>query len=583
MTGQGLLQLALYVVVLVALVKPLGAFMAAVFQGERTFMSPLLGPVERLIYRVAGVDPAHESDWKRYLLGALLVNLLGFIAVFALQRLQGVLPLNPQGLAAVSPDSSFNTAVSFATNTNWQGYAGEATMSYLTQMLGLAVQNFLSAATGIAVLVALIRGFVRREAGQIGNFWVDFTRSTLYVLLPLSFILAVVLATQGVVQSFSPYAQATLVEPVVMQDQTVTEQTLPLGPAASQVAIKQLGTNGGGFFNVNSAHPFENPTPLSNFLEVLAILLIPAALCYTFGSMVNDKRQGWALLAAMLVIFVPLLVGAFAAEQAGNPRFDALGVDQAPSAMQPGGNMEGKETRFGIANSALWATATTAASNGSVNSMHDSFTPLGGLVPMWLMQLGEVVFGGVGSGLYGMLMFAIIAVFIAGTDGRAHARIPRQEDRGLRGQDGGDRAAGAVPGGPARHRRGGHGAGGHRECRQSRRARVLGDPVCVFVRRQQQRQRLRGSLGQHALLQFRARHRDVGVALLADDSGPGHRRQPRRQACDCRHGGHLAHAHAAFRHLAGDHGAAGRRTHLPAGARARADRGTPPASWEPLR
>ena len=435
MTGQGLLQLALYVVVLVALVKPLGAYMAAVFQGERTFMSPLLGPVERLIYRISGVDPARESDWKRYAFGVLLVNLLGFIAVYALQRLQHVLPLNPQGLGAVSPDSSFNTAVSFATNTNWQGYGGEATMSYLTQVLGLAVQNFLSAAAGIAVLIALIRGFTRREAGQIGNFWVDFTRSTLYVLLPLSFILALVLATQGVVQSFSPYQQATLLEPVVIQvpatnadgtpqldasgtavmkDQTVTEQTLPLGPAASQVAIKQLGTNGGGFFNVNSAHPFENPTPLSNFLEVLAILLIPAALCYTFGSMVNDKRQGWALLAAMLVIFVPLAVGAFAAEQAGNPRFDALGVDQAASATQPGGNMEGKETRFGIANSALWATATTAASNGSVNAMHDSFTPLGGLVPMWLMQLGEVVFGGVGSGLYGMLMFAVIAVFIAG-------------------------------------------------------------------------------------------------------------------------------------------------------------------------
>ncbi len=435
MTGQGLLQLALYVVVLVALVKPLGTYMAKVFQGERTFMSPLLGPLERLIYRLSGVDPARESDWKHYAFGALLVNVLGFIAVYALQRLQGVLPLNPQGLGAVSPDSSFNTAVSFATNTNWQGYVGEATMSYLTQMLGLAVQNFLSAASGIAVLIALIRGFVRREAGKIGNFWVDFTRSNLYVLLPLSFILAVVLAALGVVQSFAPYQQATLVEPVVIQvpainadgtpqldasgaavmkGQTVTEQTLPLGPAASQVAIKQLGTNGGGFFNVNSAHPFENPTPLANFLEVLAILLIPAALCYTFGSMVNDKRQGWALLAAMLVIFVPLLLGAFAAEQAGNPRFDALGVDQAASATQPGGNMEGKETRFGIANSALWATATTAASNGSVNAMHDSFTPLGGLVPMWLMQLGEVVFGGVGSGLYGMLMFAVIAVFIAG-------------------------------------------------------------------------------------------------------------------------------------------------------------------------
>jgi K+-transporting ATPase ATPase A chain len=414
MTGQGLLQLALYVVVLVALVKPLGAYMAAVFRGERTFMSPVLGPVERLIYRVSGIDPAHESDWKSYALSALLVNLLGFVAVYALQRLQHLLPLNPQGLGAVSPDSSFNTAVSFATNTNWQGYVGEATMSYLTQMLGLAVQNFLSAAAGIAVLIALIRGFVRRESGQIGNFWVDFTRSTLYVLLPLSCILAVALASQGVVQSFAPYPQAALVEPLVTQDQAVTVQTLPLGPAASQVAIKQLGTNGGGFFNVNSAHPFENPTPLSNFLEMLAILLIPAALCYTFGSMVDDKRQGWALLAAMLVIFVPLLVGAFAAEQSGNPRFDALGVDQAASTTQSGGNMEGKETRFGIANSALWATATTAASNGSVNAMHDSFTPLGGLVPMWLMQLGEVVFGGVGSGLYGMLMFAIIAVFIAG-------------------------------------------------------------------------------------------------------------------------------------------------------------------------
>jgi K+-transporting ATPase ATPase A chain len=434
-TGQGLLQLALYVLVLVLLVKPLGAYMAAVFQGERTFMSPLLGPVERLIYRLAGVDPARESDWKRYAVGALMVNFLGFIAVYALQRLQGVLPLNPQGLGAVSPDSSFNTAVSFATNTNWQGYAGETTMSYLTQMLGLAVQNFLSAAAGIAVLVALIRGFVRREAGVIGNFWVDFTRGTLYVLLPLSFILAVALAAQGVVQSFAPYQRASLVEPVIIQvpvsnadgstqvdaagapltkDETITKQTLPLGPAASQVAIKQLGTNGGGFFNVNSAHPFENPTPLTNFLEVLAILLIPAALCYTFGSMVNDQRQGRALLAAMLVIFVPLMIGAFAAEQVGNPRFDAFGVDQAASATQPGGNMEGKETRFGIANSALWATATTAASNGSVNAMHDSFTPLGGLVPMWLMQLGEVVFGGVGSGLYGMLMFAVIAVFIAG-------------------------------------------------------------------------------------------------------------------------------------------------------------------------
>ncbi|MEQ1802982.1 MAG: potassium-transporting ATPase subunit KdpA [Gammaproteobacteria bacterium] len=413
MTAQGLLQIALYVAVLVALAKPLGAFMANVYEGKRTFLSPVLGPVERGIYRLAGVRAVAETGWKRYAVAALLVNLVGLLFVYALQRAQGSLPLNPQGFAAVSPDSAFNTAVSFATNTNWQGYAGESTMSYLTQMLGLAVQNFLSAAAGMAVLVALIRGFVRREAQHIGNFWVDFTRSTLYILLPLSALLAVILVSQGVVQSFEPYQTVELVEPIA-GEAPVTEQIVPLGPAASQVAIKQLGTNGGGFFNVNSSHPLENPSPLSNFLQVLAILLIPAALCYTFGRMVGDTRQGWAVLAAMLVIFVPLTLGVTAAEQAGNPRFDGLGIDQAASEIQPGGNMEGKETRFGIANSTLWAAATTAASNGSVNSMHGSFTPLGGLVPMWLMQLGEVVFGGVGSGLYGMLMFALVAVFIAG-------------------------------------------------------------------------------------------------------------------------------------------------------------------------
>jgi len=393
--------------------------MARVYEGERTFLSPVFGPVERLVYRMAGVDATRESGWKQYLAGVLVFSLVGFIAVYLLQRLQAVLPLNPQGFAAVTPDSSFNTAVSFATNTNWQGYGGEATMSYLTQMLGLGVQNFVSAASGMAVLVALIRGFARRQASEIGNFWVDLTRSTLYVLLPLSLVLAIVLVSQGVVQSFDAYRTGDLLDPVTVQvseteTRQVTMQVIPLGPAASQVAIKQLGTNGGGFFNVNSAHPLENPTPLSNFLEVLAILLIPAALCYTFGLMVGDRRQGWALLAAMLVIFVPLLIGAYAAEQSGNPQFTALGADQAASDTQAGGNMEGKETRFGIANSALWATATTAASNGSVNAMHGSFTPLGGLVPLWLMQLGEVVFGGVGSGLYGMLMFAIVAVFLAG-------------------------------------------------------------------------------------------------------------------------------------------------------------------------
>jgi K+-transporting ATPase ATPase A chain len=435
MTGSGVLQIVLYVAVLIALVRPLGAFMANVYEGQRTWLSPAISPLERLVYRVAAVDPAREQNWKQYALAVLVFNLAGFVVLYLLQRAQGVLPLNPQNFGAVSPDSAFNTAVSFASNTNWQGYGGESTMSHLTQMLGLGVQNFVSAASGMAVLVALVRGFVRREATGIGNFWVDLTRSTLYVLLPLSTLLAVVLVSQGVVQSLAPYRQVSLVEPVtiqapttddsgaaiedaagqpVLRDQKVTEQTLPLGPAASQVAIKQLGTNGGGFFNVNSAHPFENPTPLSNFLQVLAILLIPAALCYTFGRMVGDTRQGWAVLAAMLVIFVPLTFGGYAAEQAGNPRLDASLVDQHASASMPGGNMEGKEARFGIANSALWAAATTAASNGSVNSMHGSFTPLGGLVPMWLMQLGEVVFGGVGSGLYGMLMFAIVAVFIAG-------------------------------------------------------------------------------------------------------------------------------------------------------------------------
>ena len=427
---NALLQVTFYTVVLVALAKPLGAFMANVYEGKRTFLQPVLGWLERLVYRVSGVSENDDMDWKRYLWATLWFNLFGFFAVYGLQRLQDVLPLNPQKMAAVSADSSFNTAVSFITNTNWQGYGGEATMSYLTQMLGLAVQNFLSAATAMAVLVALIRGFTRKQASGIGNFWVDLTRSTLYILMPLSLILACVLVTQGVVQTFQPYKTVDLVQaplefeqpktgpdgkPVMdkdgkpaMEKATTKEQTLPLGPAASQIAIKQLGTNGGGFFNVNSAHPFENPTPLSNFLEMLSILLVSAALCYTFGRMIGDTRQGWALLAAMTVLFIGFLAVCQLSEQAGNPILAKLGVEQ------PLGNMEGKEVRFGVANSTLWATATTAASNGSVNAMHDSFTPLAGMVPMVLMQLGEIVFGGVGSGLYGMLLFVIVAVFVAG-------------------------------------------------------------------------------------------------------------------------------------------------------------------------
>jgi K+-transporting ATPase ATPase A chain len=354
-------------------------------------------------------------NWKTYAAAVLLFNGVGLLALYALERLQGVLPMNPQELTGVAPDLAFNTAVSFASNTNWQSYSGESALSYLTQMLGMTVQNFVSAATGMAVLVAFIRGLIRRSAGTIGNFWTDLVRGTLYILLPLSLTLAVLLVSQGVVQTFSPTRMVTLVQPALdAQGGAVTEQKLALGPAASQIAIKQLGTNGGGFFGVNSAHPFENPTPLSNLLQMLAILLIPASLCHTFGRMVGDTRQGWAILAAMTLIFVPLVLVAAYAEQAGNPLLKELGVDQQPSLMQAGGNMEGKETRFGVANSALWAAATTAASNGSVNSMHDSYTPLGGLVPMWLMQLGEVVYGGVGSGLYGMLVFAIIAVFIAG-------------------------------------------------------------------------------------------------------------------------------------------------------------------------
>jgi K+-transporting ATPase ATPase A chain len=435
MTANGTLQLVVYVVVLLALAKPLGAYMARIYQGEPAFLNRIGAPFERLLYRVCGVNPGHEMRWTEYAVAAMAFNILGLLAVYALQRFQGGLPFNPQDLGAVSPDSSFNTAVSFATNTNWQGYSGETTMSYLTQMVGLTVQNFVSAATGMAVLVAFVRGFQRASAETIGNFWADLVRTTLYILLPLALVGAVVLVSQGVVQTFSAYQTVELVQPVdyerpkldgagqpvkdakgnpVLEPATAKEQTIAVGPAASQVIIKQLGTNGGGFFNVNSAHPLENPTPLSNFVEVLSILLISAALCYTFGALVKDTRQGWAVLAAMTVVFVALLAVAAWAENRGNPVLAGLGVDQAASAAQPGGNMEGKEVRYGVANSALWATATTAASNGSVNSMHDSYTPLGGLVPMWLMQLGEVIFGGVGSGLYGMLVFAIIAVFIAG-------------------------------------------------------------------------------------------------------------------------------------------------------------------------
>ena len=423
-----LLQLAIYLVVLLVLAKPLGAYMTGVF-GDKPSRAHWLGPIERLFYRVAGVNAQAEMGWKRYAAAVIVVNVLGALAVYALQRAQQWLPLNPQAFGAITPDSSFNTAVSFVTNTNWQGYSGESTMSYLTQMLGLAVQNFLSAATGIAVVIALIRGFARHSASTIGNFWVDFTRATVYVLLPLSIIVSVFFVSQGVIQNFDAYKDVTTVTattydnpkldssgaPIkdaqgnpVTEKATTQTQTLPMGPVASQEAIKMLGTNGGGFFNANSAHPYENPNALTNFVQMLAIFIIPAALCFTFGGMVGDGRQGWAVLGAMTVLFAVLAIFLAWAELHANPMLANLGVDQTI------GNMEGKETRFGIVASSLFATITTAASCGAVNAMHDSLTALGGFVPMFLMQLGEVVFGGVGSGLYGMLVYAILAVFIAG-------------------------------------------------------------------------------------------------------------------------------------------------------------------------
>jgi potassium-transporting ATPase potassium-binding subunit len=435
MTAASLALIGAFLAVVLVCVKPLGVYIANVMEGRPIWILRMGAPLERVVYRLSGIDPATEMGWKQYAIALLVFNALGALVVYALQRFQVWLPLNPQRFGNVSPDSSFNTAVSFVTNTNWQGYSGESTMSYLTQMAGLAVQNFLSAATGIAVAIALIRGFARHDAKSIGNFWVDMTRSTLYILLPLSSLLALVLVPQGVVQNFSPYKDVTTLESVayqqakmnaagspitdakgnpVMEELTTQRQTLPMGPMASQEAIKELGTNGGGFVNANSAHPYENPTALSNFLEILAILVIPAALTHTFGRMVGDTRQGWAVLAAMVILFLPLVGIAVLSEQQGNPRLGAFGVDQAASLQQAGGNMEGKEARFGIAASALFATVTTGTSCGAVNSMHDSFTPLGGLVPLLNMQLGEVVFGGVGSGLYSMLIFAIVGVFIAG-------------------------------------------------------------------------------------------------------------------------------------------------------------------------
>jgi K+-transporting ATPase ATPase A chain len=418
MSPAGYVQIVVTLAAVVASVKPLGAYMARVYDGEPIFLDRALGWLERLIYRACGLPPsaeAREMRWTTYAAAMLLFNGAGILCVYGVLRMQGALPLNPQGMTALTPDLAWNTAVSFATNTNWQSYGGETTMSYFSQMTALAVQNFVCAASGMAVMVALVRGIARRTSATVGNFWVDLARSTLYILLPLSVVFAVLFVSQGVVQTFGAYKPVSLLQPTTDADgHAVTDQILALGPAASQIAIKMLGTNGGGFFNVNSAHPFENPTPFANFLNVYGLLLIPAALTYTFGRMVKDTRQGWAILGAMFSVFLPLLVLCVWQEQAGTPLLASLHVDQAASALQAGGNMEGKEVRFGISATGLFATATTGVSCGAVNAMHDSFTPLGGLVPLWLIQLGEIIFGGVGAGMYGILMFAIVAVFVAG-------------------------------------------------------------------------------------------------------------------------------------------------------------------------
>ncbi|TDV12219.1 potassium-transporting ATPase subunit KdpA [Paraburkholderia caballeronis] len=434
MNANNLFHAVVFIAVLIAIAIPLGRYMAAVFEG-RSVLVKLGRPVENLLYRLAGVDPQAEMSWKHYALAVLLFNLAGALLVYAFLRLQPWLPANPQGFGPMTPDAALNTAVSFVTNTNWQNYGGESTLSYLSQMAALTVQNFLSAATGIAVVIALIRGFARHSAQTIGNFWVDLTRSTLYVLLPISFLLALFFVSQGVIQNFRPYqdvptlqtttyqapktdAQGNAVKDAqgnpAMQDVKVDKQTLPMGPIASQEAIKMLGTNGGGFLNANSAHPFENPTPLSNFVQVIVMLAIGAGLCVTFGQMVGDRRQGYAVLAAMTIAFAVACWGEIAAEQAGNPLFASLRVDQSATPLQAGGNQEGKEVRFGIADSGIFTVATTSASCGAVNSMHDSLTPMGGFVPILMMQFGEVIFGGVGSGLYSMLAFALLGVFIAG-------------------------------------------------------------------------------------------------------------------------------------------------------------------------
>ncbi len=516
MTLDGWLQIAIYAALLILLTKPLGGYMTRVFSGERTLLSPVLRPLEVGIYRICGVNEAEEQHWVSYAVAMLAFSFAGFVILYGIQRLQGWLPLNPQAFGAESPDLSFNTSVSFLTNTNWQSYTPEQTMSYLTQMAGLTVHNFVSAATGIVLAIALVRGFARRSAQSIGNFWVDLTRCVIYILLPICVVIAIFYMWQGIPQNLSAYTDATTLEGA--------KQVIAQGPVASQEAIKILGTNGGGFFNANSAHPFENPTALTNLVQMLSMLSIGAALTNVFGRMVGSQRQGWAIFAVMFVLFLAGVTVCYHAETYGNPAFAALHVDQAPSALQPGGNMEGKEVRFGIANSALFTTTTTDASCGAVNNMHDSLLPIAGAVPMVNIMLGEIIFGGVGSGLYGMLLFVIIAMFVAGL---MVGRTPEYLGKKLEAKEVkmamlaililplsilGWTALAVVL-------QAGTGCPG-----QCRPARLLRGALRLHLGHRKQRQRVCRPLRQRAVLEHHAGHGDVHGSLPDDHPDAGNRR-----------------------------------------------------------
>ena len=561
MTFNGWLQIALFCVVIALLVKPLGGYMTRVFTGERTFLSPALGPVERLFYRLSGVDEKSDQNWLTYAVSMLLFSLVGFASLYALMRLQAMLPFNPAGQSTVEEGLAFNTAMSFNTNTNWQSYVPETTMSYLVQMAGLTVHNFVSAATGIALAIALIRGFARRSAKGIGNFWVDLTRCTLYVLLPISIVVGLFFVWQGMPQNLGAYTEATTLEGA--------KQVIAQGPVASQEVIKMLGTNGGGFFNTNSAHPFENPNAITNFVQIVLIFSIGASLTNVFGRMIGDQRQGWAVFAVMGILFLGGVVVAYWAEAAGNPAFAPLGIDTAASTLQAGGNMEGKEVRFGIANSALFATVTTDASCGAVNSMHDSFTPLGGLVPLFNIQLGEIIVGGVGAGLYGMLLFAILAVFIAGL---MVGRTPEYLGKKIEAKEV-KMAMLAILILPLvdprllRDR--------HRRRRRARRSRQRGaawlqrDPLCLYLGHRQQRLGVCRHQRQYHVLQHHHRPRDVHRPLPDDRADGRDRGIARRQEDRACLGRHLPDAWPAVRRPGRRRDPDRGRSHLLPGARTR--------------